>query len=175
MSTKEEWLAQIPPVENLTIDEALRVARIPLADARGLVDSIFYSYHGTVPPPPWPAPPAMVRSRKELEKITQGLEVFQSKNVHRFLPDFTGKLRERIIEKGSDLWDETDKLYRSWENAKQRTELIKSTARFVTGQPGALFGGLPTLAVAGLGLYVIWRLERGTRRPRQKLLASLGL
>jgi hypothetical protein len=172
--TKAQWIAQIPAAEDLTIDEALRVGKLVLADARGLVDSIFYSHHGTVPPPPWPAPPSMVMARKEVEKITDGIAVFASKGVHRFKPDFTAKLRERLIETGSRLWDETDTLQAKWEKAQHTTDLIRTGIRFATGHQEAPFGGLPTLALAGVGLYVIWRLERGTRRPRQKLLASLG-
>ena len=172
--TKDEWIAQIPATEDLTIDEALRVASVPLRDSKALVDSIFFSYHGTVPPPPWPAPPSMVAARREVTKLTEGLETLQKKNVHRFNPDFTAKLRGRILETGSGLWDETDRLEAKWKEAQGRTELIKSTVvnagRFIRGDAGAFLGGLPTLAVIGAGLYVIYRVERHSHKSLRALV-----
>lgn len=175
--TKEEWLSTIPSAEELTIPRAHAICRAVLSEYRGTTNAIAYAHHGTIPPPPWPAPPSMVKARDEFKKLADGLEVFANRGVQKFGHPFTEKLHARIIELGGKLWDEINALEARWEALKNRTELVKSTARrvaeFATGKgEGALLGGLPTLALVVGGLYVLYRVEKGSRGARSGL-ASL--
>lgn len=172
--TKEEWLSAIPSAEELTIPRAHGLCRSLLSEYRGTTNAIAYAHHGTIPPPPWPAPPSMVAARDEFRKLADGLEVFANKGVQRFGHPFTEKLRARMVELGGKLWDEINGLQARWEQVKGRTELVKTVARraaeFATGKgEGALLGGLPTLALIAGGLYVLYRVEKGSRGARVTL------
>lgn len=63
-------------------------------------------FHGTLPPPPWPAPPSLVKARDDVSALRDGFEVLARKSPQVRWPLKIGKVGPRLQALGGKLYDE---------------------------------------------------------------------
>lgn len=149
---REGWINSMPKEVSPTQGRAL--ADFALADARATVLAVADQYHGTLPPPPWPAPPELVAQRRRVQAIRDGFETLERRapNVH-LLPAVTESLRRE----GTVLYDRLVELARKSAAAPRLPDLLK----LIPDPRRLVAGGLPIVALVVVGIYF---LERGGRR-----------
>jgi len=72
--TFAEWRAKLPP--KLTAETGRAAAAAALVESNAVVRWVADQFHGTNPPPPWPAHPALVQARNRVIAMRDGLAVF---------------------------------------------------------------------------------------------------
>lgn len=150
-----DWLASIP--ETFTAREGADAAERALKFSKKAVRDVAFSYSGTLPPPPWPAHPDLIKAQDNLQKIADFFEVVDEKGGRIGKPvtfakeSATVKTGPVLIRYGGDLFREVAKL-QEW-NGKSATldDMLKLVPR-----PGTILFGLSvsTLLLAAAAAYV---------------------
>lgn len=153
MHTVGEWLAQLPAT--ITPRQGLVFIAQAIADAKEATDQVLAEYHGgTLPPPPWPQPPELVRAIEAL----QGGQLLLQKAIELGHGDDaepqTGPHAVRLINGGRQLYAAIALMQRQRREAKidPRT-LPAKAARWALDLAAEPIGGL--LVFAG----VVWLLR----------------
>src|SRR5258708_19024341 len=101
---REVWIASIPNV--FTPADGMAAADKVIAEAFDEIRAVKLSFGGTLPPPPWPAPPELVQAIDRVTGFRDGFEVFSRKAVHARWPKQTGKVGPAFIRAGEQLYYE---------------------------------------------------------------------
>jgi|SRR6185369_8136760 len=148
---KAEWLSHVGPT--LTAQEVADLADVALADARAIVLAVADRFHGTLPPPPWPAPPELVAQRKRVQAIRDGAAAVAGHSPSvALLPAVADSLKRE----GAALYDRADALAGAAATAPTLPDLLK-----LIPDPRRLVVGLPVLLI----LAAWWYLESQAGRP----------
>ena len=107
MSAYAEWLRRVP--NPLTARSGVIAASEALADADDVIWRVKNAYSGTVPPPPWPAHPALVAARERVETIYDGMGAIEDRAPDVRLAD---KLRAALVREAETLYRESAVLAR---------------------------------------------------------------
>jgi hypothetical protein len=154
------WVATVPAVELLTVDAALRAIDVVVSDAGKVVNETG-----------WPVHAALKQAFNNMQTVAAGLETYAAKGVVRLKPDFTRKLRARIVELGLTLYRETDVLLDAWKNKADaeiaRGRAMKNTLRDV------VFFDIPISVLLVVGGLLWWNTRKDTRGS--DVLASFRL
>lgn len=154
-TAKGKWLASVPDI--LPPELGRDLADAALADARAVVLSVADRYHGTVPPPPWPATPALIAARKRVQISRDGFDVMVrsgAKGNIKILPAVVARLRRD----GAALYDAAAELVKTADTAPTLKDALKKLP-----DPRSLILGLPMWVVA-VGAYFLDRRASGRGR-----------
>lgn len=142
--TKAEWLAHVGPI--VTPQEVAELADVALADARAVILAVTDRYHGTLPPPPWPAPPELVAQRKRVQAIRDGAGALVGRAPSvALLPAVAASLKRE----GAALYDRAAELAAASDRAPKLPDLLK-----LIPDPRRAFQALPVLLVV-VGIYYL--------------------
>lgn len=142
--TFQAWAAGVPPTFTPTLGAT--IAARALSDARAAVDDVARSFAGTVPPPPWPAGPALV---KAMDTMDGARIAFERIAMVASPPTYarTDKVGVALLRAGSDLYSETAKLVKARDDGK---DLTKMAAALIPS-----LGGGTALIAALVVLYMV--------------------
>lgn len=151
------WAASVPDALDPVTGQA--AAQRALDDSSDVLRTLVGMMAGTVPPAPWPAPPALQAARKRVRTLRDGFAVFERKVPGARWPRDSGKLGPVLLREGRALYRELRAFLEYAGNLPTYRNL-----------PG--FGGFGALAV-GLGLAWFFRRELGAllggnRRARRR-------
>jgi hypothetical protein len=107
-TAKEAWVKSL--ADALGPGDGLAACQRALDEARAAVLEVADRFNGTLPPPPWPAGPALVKARQDVETLRDGFEVWAKKAPQVRWPLKTGKVGPQLQAYGSRLYDEVAKL-----------------------------------------------------------------
>jgi hypothetical protein len=155
IAARAKWLASIPAKVSAT--EGRDLADVALTDARTAVLAVVDQYHGTLPPPPWPMPPEMVRQRDRVRTVRDGYSAIARKEPPpvNFLP----KVRANLVTEGGKLYDQAAELVKTVAKAPKLPDLLR-----LIPDPRKLIMGLPPALVV-LGLWYVFG-RKGSRLAR---------
>lgn len=147
--TLPAWLASIP--DPFGPSEGLAAATAALDDSAAVVDEVRARFHGTLPPPPWPATPELVQAREAM----LGAKTFFQR-INDAAPESRWRKGDKagigLVKGGTALFTETAKLEDAAAKAPDLPSLVKllPSSSIVQG-----LKGLELLALAGLA-WLAW-------------------
>jgi hypothetical protein len=150
--------------------EAAAAAARAIDEARASVRAVKMSivltgdrFHGTVPPPPWPAPPELVKAIEKMEIVRDGFEVFARRVPQARWPKqfdaklaIRGKVGPALIATGDRLYYELGRFEESAARAKQTGNTLASLLRVFPDPRKLLLGSVPTWMLLAGG-WLAWR------------------
>lgn len=154
-TARAKWIESVPA--SVTAIQGRDLADVALTDARTAVLAVVDQYHGTLPPPPWPMPDAMVRQRDRLRAIRDGFGV-----LARRAPETTvvkAAVAASLKREGIALYDQAAELAGKVSKAPKLPDLLK-----LVPDPRKLIMGLPPALVV-LGLWYVFG-RKGSRLAR---------
>jgi hypothetical protein len=104
VSAGDEWVRSLPDAFGPA--DALAALDRALDYARGAVLAVADQFHGTLPPPPWPAPPSLVKARDDASAMRDGFEVLTRKSPRVRWPLKLGKVGPALQRTGAKLYAE---------------------------------------------------------------------
>lgn len=119
----EKWAAAIPAT--FTPAQGVAAAAAAYNDARAVIRSIASSFHGTIPLPPWPAPPELQAAMKRIRTIHDGLQVFAERTPTQTWPRDSGKVGPALVREGRAVYAEADKLTREAAARPRLDDMLK--------------------------------------------------
>lgn len=147
--SRTAWVSSVPIP--LTPKSGFDAANLALQDARKIYLYVWDHWRGkTVPPPPWPAHPELVRARKKVRVIRDVLKVIHNKAPNAKLKP---AVRKALVREGSELYRQSKELVRRLEQNTIKPEDLVPT----------LAGAVPWWVWAGAAYYFL-RPKR-SRRP----------
>lgn len=144
----DRWVAAIPTSFGPAAGQ--KAAAAVYDDARAAVRRIADTYHGTVPPPPWPATPALLAAMKRIRTMRDGFAALQRQgaSAQRWARD-SGKVGPALVREGRAVYDELGRFVEKEASRPRLADIIPDWS------PG-------WIVVAGLAL---WALSRESRTP----------
>lgn len=155
MNSVTEWVASIP-VE-VSPREGIALINVALADAKEATAKVVADYKGgTLPPPPWPQPPELVKAIDALEGGLKMLNWAVSMGYGDTKEPHTGAHAVRLINGGRMLYAGIEKMEKDHREGVVNVENIPKLAQ------RAALAVLPT-GVGGLLAigFVLWLLSEG--------------
>jgi hypothetical protein len=148
-SDVNKWTASIPDTFNAA--QAKAAAIEALADADKRIAAVRDAYHGTIPPSPWPATPAM---RKAIDQMTGARDFFDEIGKQRPTETWDKNSKAWIALKraGGDLYGQLDELEHNSANAPALADMLK-----MVPDPRTLILGFDKkkVAVAAIAAYFL--------------------
>lgn len=151
MNSAAEWVASIPA--EITARDALTLIDTAVSDAKTATDEIVARFSGTLPPPPWPRHPELVKAVEALEggklllmRIINDLghgEVKRGRNDPQVAA---------LVKAGQALYREIGVMQKNMQGIKAE-DLPALAAAAVKRVAGGTLGGLFTFAV------VLWAIS----------------
>jgi hypothetical protein len=121
--TFEEWWAAIP--DPAKAGDGEKAAAAAIDDARAAVRAVAFAYHGTLPPPPWPAHPELVSAIDDMEKVRDFAAVVARRTPDAFWPK-DGPVGKTIEAKGRELFAQVAILKRDGTKATTLPEVARA-------------------------------------------------
>ena len=148
-SEAAKWMSSVPDTFNAT--DAHTATTAALKEARDRVDAIRDKYHGTVPPPPWPADAATVKAIEQMEGAHDFFSRIEATKVPQKWTK-TSKAWTALSRAGVELFELLDELDEKSRNAPTLAAMLKAVP-----DPRTVVLGMPirTLLIGGAALYFL--------------------
>lgn len=151
-----DWLASIP--ETFTAREGYEAADRAVRFAERAIRDVTYQYHGTLPPPPWPAHPELQDALAKMKRIREFFNIVEEKlrgtGKEAKFPKVSTEIKTgpTLTKYGRTLFVEVGKLQGWAAHSANLDDLLK-----VIPRPGTLLFGLTTTTLLGFAVaaYVV--------------------
>jgi hypothetical protein len=118
------WLASVP--DTFTAPQARDAAVAALKESRERIGAVRDKYNGTLPPPPWPARPELVKAVEAMEGARAFFGRIADSGVASTWTKASSKAWTALARAGSELFGELDRLDAASENAPTLAAFLKS-------------------------------------------------
>lgn len=151
-----EWVAAIP--DRFTAHQGYQYADDAIRFAKKRIRDVAWSYSGTLPPPPWPAHPALVKALDDMGKVRDFFEVVDEKlkgtgkEASFDKTSTTVRTGPTLVKYGETLYREVAQL-QDW-NARAPT--LDDMLKLVPNPKTMIFGlSIKTALAVAAGAYVV--------------------
>jgi hypothetical protein len=163
------WVESIP--DEFSAGDGHEIAQRAVTEAEKTIRDVAFNYHGTIPPPPWPAHPELVKALDDMRLARDFFAIVEERKPDTKFPKVstTIKTGPTLVMKGKELYKQLEELKSRSYNAPTLAAMLK----LVPDPRTMILGRFPLkeTAIAGVALwFLVPEVRKFAKRTLRRVL-----